>query len=805
MNNPNFVSYMSSPKIQIHIPSYNNAEYLIQCIQSCKDLTYQNKSIVVIDDHSVDQSQGILRDMMHTDIKLILNDRNLGRIQNYQFCASLATESDWFINLDSDDYYTDQNWVTNAMDIVGQNQDDNIVHIQWNLLEYLDASKIKILKKYDTNTYLVSGIEYLKTCLKYYCFSHLGSIFHSKLSKKNGAYIDDCLHTDFLTAMRTAIQGNVLISNCKLGVWRQTGKNQSVKRYTDIEYAKNKAAHYRFFEWCEDYLSYSDLKEIVRIYDLREIKKGLMLNLKSESSIRSQRQYLIEQKCYSAAVLFVFLKNVIKISISDQARLNVIHGLWTKVLSVLLSLFAIPIIYRSIGSSDFGWIGVYTLIVSVIFIFDFGMTNLISKEIVQAKSRSLSTSIVFCTQELFYIGLGVILFIILYGLFPYLVNNWFQTENSGSDFEYLRFLLAFSVFCQWPISFYNSALFGLHKQIAANNIQMASVILKTALIILPILLLSKSLTITDFFLYQIISSVLTCIVFRTWIYFEIGSSNPFQNFSWRYAKEIKNLSIGLGAIGLFGFVYADLNNILLSHWLSLSAFGEYNIIFNFVLGIIMLTASIRSSLFPSISLDIIQKNDNIDPSYLKNSQWIHYICIPICIFIAIHSHQVLNIWIGIPDLVQRLRAPLVWLSLGSLAYSFMVIPTAYLVVSNRTKYLLFQSLFLAIVSMPILWYLVTKYNIEGAGLYWLIINSVAAIVMMIYFYNCFVQDKLYTFYQSTIFPILTSVSIFYGLHFFTVVFNFSKVLYSISAGLSFLFYFLILFFFQSQRTSISSK
>jgi O-antigen/teichoic acid export membrane protein len=796
---------MSSPKIQIHIPSYNNAEYLTQCIQSCKDLTYQNKSIVVIDDHSVDHSQGILREMMDTNIKLIINDRNLGRIQNYQLCASLATESDWYINLDSDDYYTDHNWVTNAMDIVGQNQDDNIVHIQWNLLEYLDASKIKILKKYNTNTYLVSGIEYLKTCLKYYCFSHLGSIFHSKLSKKNGAYIDDCLHTDFLTAMRTAIQGNVLISNCKLGVWRQTGKNQSFRRYTDIEYAKNKAAHYRFFEWCEDYLSYSDLKEIVRIYDLREIKKGLMLNLNSKSSIRSQWECLIEQKCYSAPVLFVFLKNVIKIGISDQARLNIIHGLGAKVLGVLLSLFAIPIIYRSIGSSDFGWIGVYTLIVSVIFIFDFGMTNLISKEIVQAKSRNLRTSIVFCTQELFYIGLGVILFIILYGLFPFLVNNWLQTKNSGNDFEHLRFLLAFSVFCQWPISFYNSALYGLHKQIAANNIQMASVILKTALIILPLLLLSKALTITDFFLYQTISSVLTCIVFRAWIHFEIGSSNPFQNFSWRYAKEIKNLSIGLGAIGLFGFVYADLNNIFLSRWLSLSAFGEYNIIFNLVLGIILLTASIRSSLFPSISLDIIQKNDNIDSSYLKNSQWIHYICIPLCVFIAIHSHQVLNIWIGIPDLVQRLHDPLVWLSLGSLAYSFMVIPTAYLIVSNRTKYLLIQSLFLAIVSMPILWYLVTKYNIEGAGLYWLIINSVAAIVMMIYFYNGFVQHKIYIFYQSTIFPILTSIIIFYGLHFLAIEFNFSKVLYSLSAGLSFLFYFFVLFIFQSHRTSISSK
>ena len=796
---------MSSPKIQIHIPNYNNAEYLKQCIQSCKDLTYQNKSIVVIDDHSSDHSLNILEEINDASIRLICNERNLGRVQNYQYCASLAAHSDWYINLDSDDYYLDQNWVTNAMKIVSLNQEDNIAHIQWNLLEFVDVSKIKVLKKYNSNTYLVSGAEYLKTCLRHYCFSHLGSIFHSKMSKKNGAYTDDCLHTDFLTAMRNAVQGNVLIANSKVGVWRQTGRNQSERRYTDIEYAKNKAAHYRFFEWCEDHLSYSDLREVNRIYDLREVKKELMLRFDSKSSINSQWQFLRDQKYYNLPILLIFLKNIIKTSISDQARINILHGLWTKVIGVLLSLWAIPIIYRSIGPSDFGWIGVYTLIVSVIFIFDFGMTNLISKEIAQAKSRSLRPSIVFCTQEVFYLGLGIILFLTLYGLFPFLANNWFQTENSGNGFEHLRFLLAFSVFCQWPISFYNSALFGLNKQIAANNIQIASVILKTALIILPILLLSKALTIADFFLFQIASSLLTCIVFRIWIHRKIGNSNTFQNFSWLYAKEIKRLSIGLGVIGLLGFVYADLNNIFLSHWLSLSAFGEYNVVFNFVSGIIMLTASIRNSLLPSISLDVLQKTNYIDPSYLKNSKWIHYICIPICIFIAIHSHSVLNIWIGIPNLVQKLQAPLTWLSLGSLAYSIMVIPTAYLIVENRTTYLLIQSFLLAMISMPILWWLVMKYNIEGAGFYWLIINFFPTIVMMIYFYKSLIKDKLHTIFQSTILPLLCSTILFGGLHLLATEFKLSTIIYFFFCCLSFVLFFIILYFFQSSKTSISPK
>ena len=90
--------------------------------------------------------------------------------------------------------------------------------------------------------------------MKYYNFSHLGSIFNAKQVSQNGAYIDDCMHTDFLTAARVAVQGNVLVGMHEIGQWRKHDGNQSDTRYSKEEYKKNELAYYKFFEWMEAFL-----------------------------------------------------------------------------------------------------------------------------------------------------------------------------------------------------------------------------------------------------------------------------------------------------------------------------------------------------------------------------------------------------------------------------------------------------------------------------------------------------------------------------------------------------------------------
>ena len=75
------------PKLSIVIPNYNGGENLKRSIESCKtiQITEDNYEILIVDNKSTDNSVNIVTEMKKkfTNIRLIENEKNLGRIQNW--------------------------------------------------------------------------------------------------------------------------------------------------------------------------------------------------------------------------------------------------------------------------------------------------------------------------------------------------------------------------------------------------------------------------------------------------------------------------------------------------------------------------------------------------------------------------------------------------------------------------------------------------------------------------------------------------------------------------------------------------
>ena len=59
------------PLVSILITNYNKRKYLNRCLSSCEKQTYNNKEILLHDDHSNDGSLEIIK--KHKNIKLIIN------------------------------------------------------------------------------------------------------------------------------------------------------------------------------------------------------------------------------------------------------------------------------------------------------------------------------------------------------------------------------------------------------------------------------------------------------------------------------------------------------------------------------------------------------------------------------------------------------------------------------------------------------------------------------------------------------------------------------------------------------------
>ncbi len=90
--------------VSVLIPNYNNAGWLRQCIQSCLGEGELLHEIVVVDDHSPDDSLDILKhlqDRHPQKIKVYLNpEKGANSARNYAFAKSTGKYIQW---LDSDD------------------------------------------------------------------------------------------------------------------------------------------------------------------------------------------------------------------------------------------------------------------------------------------------------------------------------------------------------------------------------------------------------------------------------------------------------------------------------------------------------------------------------------------------------------------------------------------------------------------------------------------------------------------------------------------------------------------------------
>lgn len=746
---------MVQPKVYLQIPHYNNSKYLKDCIDSCQKLCYQNIDIHFFDDASNDNTVEILSEINPTNITIHRNLERLGRIKNYQYSYSHHGDADWMINLDSDDYYTHPEWIEEAMSIVASHPEDNITHIQSSFLCYLPSTKINFLKDYGDGYYLIRGDDYIELTIRHFSFSHFSSIFRTNIVDQTGAYIDNCLHADFHTAARAAARGNVLVGTNMIGVWRPHEDNQSMMRFEPNENQKIQISYYKLFEYLEDFLPYKKLKKIITTYEKRELDRKTM-NIIHEKNY-SQFISLIQDDNNSklklmVSFLFLFSQAVSKRWFRIQ---NLGSALLSKALAVVLSLAVLPWIVDILGIENYGWIGIYTTISTALYVFDFGLTGLITREV--AKNDDLNKiQKIIGTQECVYLFIGCIIFGIIYFTSPWLSLRWLSASSMSADhkIDLLR-IIGVALLFQWPHSFYTGALYGLDQQTKSNFSQLFLSILKHigGLIILYFI----SPTIEAFFYWQIIISVITLIVQKLFIAKYAKIWNPFRHFSYEYWTQIKSLAIGISIISLFVFIYSDVTNFLLSKWLTLSEFGYYSILFNIAMGMIMYSSTLKNALFPSISKAVASTDkEKIAQIYIAANKLITYTIIPLSVFFILWGDDLFEIWFRNQIIVANLSPSVGWMTLGSLSNSMIVMPWAFLIAASNTRPLLYLNGCIAICSIPILYYLIEVYGLKGGSIYWFVINIIPMIIL-----NCFYlfhskMNLILSINQILSFPLLCS-------------------------------------------------
>ena len=99
--------------VSVIIPFYNRAHTLENCINSVLNQTYKTMEIICVNDHSTDNSQTVVENIIRNNscVSLINNAPDKKGAQSARNAGAHIAKGDWIVFLDSDD-----EWMPNFLE-----------------------------------------------------------------------------------------------------------------------------------------------------------------------------------------------------------------------------------------------------------------------------------------------------------------------------------------------------------------------------------------------------------------------------------------------------------------------------------------------------------------------------------------------------------------------------------------------------------------------------------------------------------------------------------------------------------------
>lgn len=149
------------PTITIVMPTYNHANFLGKALQSLIDQTYKEWEVIIIDNHSTDSTDEVIKKFNDPRIRnyKITNHGILAKSRNLGIKVS---RGNWIAFLDSDDW-----WTADKLEVCFKEMNDK-VDLMYHNLQVIYQSKLSSKKIYKgrklynpiLNDLLISGIKY---------------------------------------------------------------------------------------------------------------------------------------------------------------------------------------------------------------------------------------------------------------------------------------------------------------------------------------------------------------------------------------------------------------------------------------------------------------------------------------------------------------------------------------------------------------------------------------------------------------------------------------------------------------------
>ncbi len=408
---------------------------------------------------------------------------------------------------------------------------------------------------------------------------------------------------------------------------------------------------------------------------------------------------------------------------------NLFYTYFIQIYSGLISVILIPFYLDILSVEQFGLIGFFMLLQSIMMIFDAGISGSLSRQVAITKHNShLYKDFLnkFYIVIVFFFVIALSIFLISYIENDYIVNNWIKSELSKDTISISvvsMFLILSLKYISGPL---RSIIIGLEEHILLSKLNFIFITLKFPMGLFVLYISGAS--IANYFIFQVAVAlfelILLAIIVKNKNKNILKRDDTVENNNKEFT--FKSLLIFSGQLSLLSvtwIVVTQIDKLILSGILQLKEFSYYTLAIT-ITGIILMFSTPLSQVMMA-RLTVLFKNKDLKKYvevYTFSFSVMIVVTVSLGLFIFTFSKPIIYMWTGNMEITNATFAYAKWLALGNsisvlMTFVFLLQYSAGNLKQHVIVYTAYASLLI-----PISIYIANTYQGYGSAIFWFIHN-----------------------------------------------------------------------------------
>ncbi|MDR2236527.1 MAG: polysaccharide biosynthesis C-terminal domain-containing protein [Chryseobacterium sp.] len=459
---------------------------------------------------------------------------------------------------------------------------------------------------------------------------------------------------------------------------------------------------------------------------------------------------------------------------------NILSNYGNKLWSIVSVFIFIPLYIKYLGVESFAVIGFYSLLLGIISFADSGLSSAVIKEFSSSSERNYKYSVLRLIEK-YYILICIGICVVIFATAPLIAKYWLTSETIAiDDLTYYLRLISIGIVIHLLSLLYYGALFGLNYQIEANFYQIIWNIFKSLGVVLILIVVDKTLEV--FFIWQIICNLVYVIVIRFRVLFRLKDlGQKLQMVINKIPQDIIKYISGMILIAIVSALNTQADKIMTSSMLSLKIYGYYTLSSTLGQVPVMLAMPLAVSMFPIFSkLVSASETPKLKSTFEKSSFILNNLVIIAGILLILYMKDVLLLWTKksiepayLPDVIISCKLLVIGSVFLSLQFIFYYVLLSY----GKTKYTIVQGVVQLLVGMPVLYLLVWKLGVTGAGISWILINLGSFIFLFIILSRQYLKfSRIGYIFNNMLIPLMISAGVSLAVYSLSINFMISIII-----------------------------